>query len=223
VLAHISGDPAMLAAFARNEDIHAFTAASIFRVPLEQVTPEMRRIAKTTNFAIVYGASGFGLSQQTSLTPQEGTEFIRAYFQQYPRVKAYLDESRLQATTRGYVETILGRRRYFPELQSKEKVHAGLRAAAERAAINMPVQGSSADVIKIAMIRLQEELAKRGLRSRMLLQVHDELVLEVPIDEMASVPGLVVSVMEGAYPLKAPLRADCKAGDNWGQMVACAR
>jgi len=130
ILAHISGDPTMLAAFARDEDIHAFTAASIFRVPLAEVTPEQRRIAKTTNFAIVYGVTGYGLSQQTGLSPQEATEFIKAYFEQYPRVKAYLDESRAQAARQGYVETLLGRRRYFPELQATEKAHAGLRAAA---------------------------------------------------------------------------------------------
>jgi len=221
ILAHIAGDPTMLAAFARDEDIHAFTAASIFGVPLEQVTPEQRRIAKTTNFAIVYGVTGYGLSQQTGLSQQEATEFIKAYFQQYPQVKAYLDASRAQAAQQGYVETLLGRRRYFPELQSTERAHAGLRAAAERMAINMPIQGTAADIIKIAMIRLHRELAGRRLRSRMLLQVHDELLLEVPEAEMALVPGLVKTIMEEAYPLKAPLKVDAKAGDNWGVMTPC--
>ncbi len=222
ILAHIAGDPAMLAAFARDEDIHAFTAASIFHVPLAEVTPEQRRIAKTTNFAIVYGVTGYGLSQQTSLSPQEATEFIKGYFEHYPRIKAYLDESRAHAAREGYVETLLGRRRYFPELQSAEKSHAGLRAAAERAAINMPIQGTAADIIKIAMIRLRGALAERGLQSRMVLQVHDELVLEVPAAELPAVAPLVKATMEGAYPLQSRLKVDCKAGDNWGIMTPLA-
>jgi DNA polymerase I len=221
ILAHISEDPAMLAAFARGEDIHAFTASQIYHIPLDGVTPEMRRIAKTTNFAIVYGVTGYGLSQQTSLSQSEANEFIKAYFEQYPQVKAYLDRCKAQAAQLGYVETLLGRRRYFPELQSEQRAHAGLRAAAERMAINMPIQGTAADIIKIAMIRLQGELKRRGLRARMLLQVHDELLLEVPESEMVQVPDLVESIMEGAYILRAPLKVDRRAGPNWGQMESC--
>ena len=221
ILAHVSEDAALLEAFARDEDIHAFTASRVFEVPLAEVTPEMRRIAKTTNFAIVYGVTGYGLAQQTSLSPEQATDFIRTYFDRYPQVKAYLDRCKAQAAELGYVETLLGRRRYFPELQSDRKAHAGLRAAAERMAINMPIQGTAADIIKIAMIRLHEQLNARQLRSRPLLQVHDELLLEVPDNELEQVSALVVEIMEHAYPLKVPLKVDCKAGHNWGQMVPC--
>ena len=221
ILAHVSEDPALLGAFARDEDIHASTASAVFNVPLKEVTPDMRRIAKTTNFAIVYGVTGYGLAQQTSLSPEEANEFIKAYFEQYPRVKAYLDQCKAQAAKLGYVETLLGRRRYFPELQSDRRAHAGLRAAAERMAINMPIQGTAADIIKIAMIRLHEELRKRQLRSRPLLQVHDELLLEVPDEEMDEVAALVTEIMEHAYKLKVPLKVDRKAGRNWGEMDPC--
>lgn len=220
ILAHVSEDPALLDAFARDEDIHAFTASKVFGVPLGDVTPDMRRIAKTTNFAIVYGVTGYGLAQQTALSPDEATDFIRTYFAQYPQVKAYLDQCKAQAAELGYVETLLGRRRYFPELQSDQKAHAGLRAAAERMAINMPIQGTAADIIKIAMIQLRHELEARRLRSRPLLQVHDELLLEVPQDELQEAAALVASIMENAYQLKVRLKVDCKAGGNWGQMTA---
>ena len=219
ILAHVSEDPALLDAFAHDEDIHAFTAARVFDVSLDDVTPDMRRIAKTTNFAIIYGVTGYGLAQQTSLSPEEATEFIRTYFERYPQVKAYLDRCKIQAAELGYVETLLGRRRYFPELQSDRKAHAGLRAAAERMAINMPIQGTAADIIKIAMIRLHDELQKRQLRSRQLLQVHDELLLETPDSELDQVSALVIEIMEQAYRLKVPLKVDCKAGHNWGQMT----
>ena len=218
ILAHISQDPAMLEAFHRGEDIHATTASALYDVPLSQVTPEMRRVAKTTNFAISYGVTGYGLSQQTALTPEEGNKFITAYFTRFPKVKAYLDETRRRAAEQGYVETLLGRRRYFPELQSKDKVHAGARAAAERMAINTPIQGTAADIIKIAMVRLHRALRERGLQAGMILQVHDELVLEVPEDEVKTVIPLVRQIMEGAYQLDAPLKVDMKLGKNWLEM-----
>jgi len=218
ILAHVSQDPTMLAAFARGEDIHRSTAAAIYRVPLDQVTPEMRRVAKTTNFAISYGVSGYGLAQQTGMTPEEGERFIQSYFATYPRIKAWLDKTKAKAATEGYVETLLGRRRYFPELQSGVKAHENVRAAAYRMAVNAPIQGSAADIIKVAMIRLHKALAEQGLQARMLLQVHDELVLEVPEKELSVVAPLVKEIMEGAFQLDAPLKVDMSVGQNWLDM-----
>ncbi len=218
ILAHISQDPSLLEAFWRGEDIHASTAAAIYNVPLESVTPDMRRVAKTTNFAVSYGVSGFGLAQQTGLTQEEATQFIKTYFATYPRVRRYVDETKRQAAKQGYVETLLGRRRYFPQLAARGKAHATVRQAAERAAINFPVQGTAADIIKIAMINLDKALKERGLRSKMILQVHDELVLEVPREEVDEVTSLVKEVMEGAFQLDAALKVDVKVGENWLEM-----
>jgi DNA polymerase-1 len=218
VLAHISGDPAMLAAFARGEDIHASTAAAIYGVPLREVTPDQRRVAKMTNFAISYGVTGYGLSERTELTPEEAEAFIQTYFRTYPRIKDYIDHTHEQARERGYVETLLGRRRYFPELSTRSRVHYNVRQSAYRMAINAPIQGSAADILKVAMNRLWRQLKSRGLRSRMILQVHDELVLEVPEEELGEVRPLVVETMEGAYQLDAPLKVDAKVGRNWLDM-----
>jgi DNA polymerase-1 len=218
VLAHISGDPAMLAAFARGEDIHASTAAAIYDVALDEVTPDQRRVAKMTNFAISYGVTGYGLAERTELALDEAEAFIQTYFLTYPRVKEYIDHTREQAQDRGYVETLLGRRRYFPELGTRSRVHQNVRQAAYRMAINAPIQGTAADILKVAMNRLWRELDVRGLRSRMILQVHDELVLEVPQGELAVVTPLIVDTMEGAYQLDAPLKVDAKVGQNWLEM-----
>ncbi len=218
VLAHISQDPAMLATFARGEDIHTSTAAFLFDVPLDQVDREMRRVAKSINFGISYGMSGYGMAWRTGLSQEEATRFIEGYFSKYSRVKAYLDETKRQASEVGYVETLLGRRRYFPELKSDSKAHGRVKRAAERMAINAPIQGSAADIIKIAMIRLHHALQEQGLRSSMTLQVHDELVLEVPEDELDVVAPLVKSIMEGAFELDAPLKVDMKVGENWLEM-----
>jgi DNA polymerase-1 len=219
VLAHISGDPAMLAAFARGEDIHASTAAAIYGVPLDEVTPDQRRVAKMTNFAISYGVTGFGLSERTELTPEEAEVFIQTYFRTYPKIKEYIDRTRAQARDQGYVETLLGRRRYFPELSTKARVHHNVRQAAYRMAINAPIQGTAADILKVAMNRLWRALLERGFRSRMLLQVHDELVLEVPEDELREVTPLVIETMQDAYDLDAPLQVDAKVGRNWLEMT----
>jgi DNA polymerase-1 len=218
VLAHISGDPAMLAAFARGEDIHASTAAAIYGVPLQDVTRDQRRVAKMTNFAISYGVTGFGLSGRTELTPQEADAFIQTYFETYPKIKEYIDGTREQARKQGYVETLLGRRRYFPELGTEARVHRNVRDSAFRMAINAPIQGTAADILKVAMNRLWRELKARDLRSRMILQVHDELVLEVPEDELGLVAPLVTRTMEGAYDLDAALKVDTKTGRNWLEM-----
>ena len=218
VLAHISGDPAMLAAFARGEDIHASTAAAIYHVSLDQVTPAQRRVAKMTNFAISYGVTGYGLAERTGLTPEEGEAFIQIYFQTYPRIREYLDNTRRKAQQEGYVETLLGRRRYFPEMSPDAGTPANAYQAAYRAAINAPIQGTAADILKVAMNRLWRALRVRHLRSQMILQVHDELVLEVPEEELAEVTPLVIDTMEGAYQLNAPLRVDAKVGRDWLDM-----
>jgi DNA polymerase-1 len=218
VLAHISGDPAMLAAFARGEDIHASTAAAIYGVPIEEVTRDQRRVAKMTNFAISYGVTGYGLSERTELTPPEAEAFIKTYFETYPKIKEYIDRTREQARDDGYVETLLGRRRYFPELSTQSRVHRNVRDAAFRMAINAPIQGTAADILKVAMDRLWHELQAQGLRSRMILQVHDELVLEVPEEELDRVAPLVKRTMEGAYKLDAALKVDMKEGRNWLEM-----
>jgi DNA polymerase-1 len=223
VLAHISGDPAMLAAFARGDDIHASTAAAIYGVPLEEVDSDQRRVAKMANFAISYGVTGFGLSERTGLTMDEASAFIETYLETYPRIKEYVDDTQAQAKDRGYVETLLGRRRYFPELATRARVHRNVRDAAYRMAINAPIQGSAADILKVAMNRLWRQLSARQLRSRMILQVHDELVLEVPEKELAKVAPLVIATMEGAHELDAPLKVDAKVGRNWLEMSPWTR
>jgi DNA polymerase-1 len=220
VLAHISGDPQMLAAFARGEDIHASTAAAIYGVALEEVTAEQRRVAKMTNFAISYGVTGYGLAERTGLTPEEAEAFIESYFKTYPQIEAYIEGTRQQAKEQGYVETLLGRRRYFPQLATKARVHYNVREQAYRMAINAPIQGTAADILKVALRRLWHRLRERGLESRLLLQVHDELVLEVPEAELAEVAALVVETMEGAYELEARLKVDAKVGANWLEMEA---
>ncbi len=214
ILAHVSQDPTMLEAFRRGEDIHASTAAKVYGIPIEEVTSEQRRVAKAVNFGLMYGQSAYGLAQQTGMDQDQAARFIEAYFKTYPKVKEYLDRTRREAAERGYVETLLGRRRYFPELQRPHVSH-NVRMAAERAAINAPIQGTAADIIKIAMIRLHQALKAAGMRSRMILQVHDELVLECPRDEVADAAALVKEKMEGAFELDAPLKVDVEVGPNW--------
>ena len=218
ILAHISQDPNLLAAFARGEDIHASTASTVFEVPLDAVTPQMRRIAKTINFGIIYGMGEYGLAQRTELSLEKARQFIANYFARYEKVKEYVERTKEEAQQKGYVSTLLGRRRYFPELQATSRAHGGMRRAAEREAINMPIQGSAADILKIAMVRLQRALKEGNLAARMILQVHDELVLEVPQEELKPVADLVCSVMENALPLDAPLKVDLGVGKNWEQM-----
>jgi DNA polymerase-1 len=218
ILAHISADENLLSAFRRGEDIHASTAASILGVPIDQITPDARRLAKAINFGLIYGMSDWGLASRTELSQEEASEFISKYFAQYPRVRQYLEQVKRQAAEQGYVETLLGRKRYFPELRAGSRAHGSLKSAAQRMAINHPIQGTAADIIKIAMIRLHHELQNRRLSTKMILQVHDELVLEVPDSEFDGVQSLVKSIMEGAYPLDAPLRVDIKSGRHWGEM-----
>ena len=220
VLAHVSQDANLLDAFYRDQDVHARTAAAVYDVELERVTKQQRQIAKTVNFGLIYGQSAFGLSQQTELDYDEAERFISAYFDTYPGVREWLENTRKLAYAQGYVETLLGRRRYFPELHSTQRARAGQRAAAERQAINAPIQGTAADILKIAMIRLARRLIDAGLQARMVLQVHDEIVLEVPRTEVSTVVAMTREVMESAYELSIPLKVDVERGENWLEMVA---
>ena len=215
VLAHLSQDPGLIAAFARDEDIHATTASRIFSIPIDEVTPEMRRNAKTVNFGVIYGMSDYGLEQATNLSREEAAQFIALYFEKYPKVNEYLEATKEQARKLGYVQTVLGRRRFLPEIHSPNRM---VREAAERMAINAPVQGSSADIIKIAMINLHREMGRRNLESKMLLQIHDELLFEVPENEVEEIKSLVSELMPGAVELRVPVKIDIKLGKNWAEM-----
>jgi DNA polymerase-1 len=215
VLAHLSRDPGLIDAFARDEDIHATTASKLFGIPAGEVTSEMRRNAKTVNFGVVYGMSDYGLEQATSLNREEAAQFIALYFEKYPKVREYLEATKQQARKLGYVQTILGRRRFLPEINSANRM---VREAAERMAINAPVQGSSADIIKIAMINLHREMEQRRLKSRMLLQIHDELLFEVPDGELEEMKSLVGDLMPNAVELSVPVKIDIKLGRNWAEM-----
>ena len=215
VLAHLSQDPGLIAAFAQDEDIHASTASKLLGIPEKEVTSEMRRNAKTVNFGVIYGMSDYGLEQATRLSREEAAQFIALYFEKYPKVKEYLEGTKEQARKLGYVQTVLGRRRFLPEVNSANRM---VREAAERMAINAPVQGSSADIIKIAMINLYREMEKRNLKSKMLLQIHDELLFEVPEGEVEEMKSLVSKLMPRAFELRVPVKIDIKLGRNWGEM-----
>jgi DNA polymerase I len=218
ILAHMSEDTAMLDAFRAGHDIHAATASAIFNIPLESVDRDHRRLGKSINFGLVYGMSPFGLSRNTGLTLAEAENFVKAYFKQFPGVKGYLDGIRRLATRQGYVETLLGRRRYFPNLANPSNMNINMRNREEREAINAPIQGTAADIMKIAMIRLPGAIAEAGCPARLLLQVHDELVLETPLDDLNETARLVQEVMENAIKLTIPLVTDAKFGANWGAM-----
>ena len=216
VLAHLSQDPELMAAFERDEDIHSSTAARIYGVPLDEVSRDMRRLAKVMNFGVAYGLSAFGISQQTEMTREEGAAFIDSYFASYPTVRSFLDETVENAKQNGYAETLLGRRRYIPELRSP---HYPVRQAGERIALNMPVQGTSADVINEAMVAIQKRLETDGFRSRMLLQVHDELVFELPNEEDQPLQAMLNEVMPNAIRMSVPIKIDIKTGTNWASMT----
>ena len=213
LIAELSGDKAMLAAFNQGLDIHTATAAKVFNVPLDKVSREMRSNAKTVNFGIIYGVSAFGLSQQTDLTRTESKEVIESYFETYPGIKKYMDENIDQARKNGFVSTILGRRRILRDINSRNAI---LRGHAERNAINTPVQGSAADMIKLAMIAIDKEMTKRKMQSLMTLQVHDELVFDVVKTELEELKDLVITQMQNALPgLKVPIIAEVGLGENW--------
>ena len=215
VLAHMTDDPVLVDAFARGEDIHARTAAEVFGIPREQVTPNQRRLAKVVNFGLFYGLSDFGLARDTGMSREEAQAFIDAYFRAYNRVREFLEGIKIQAREQGYVETLLHRRRYIQDIRSPNRM---LRQAAERIAINMPVQGSAADIMKLAMIQLQRYLREQQLASRMILTVHDELVFEVPPEERDRLIEVVPDLMATAYPLNVPVQVDLKLGPNWQDM-----
>jgi DNA polymerase-1 len=214
-LAHLSRDENLLQAFNWDEDVHNTTAMQLFGVDASDVTSDMRRLAKTVNFGVIYGMSDYGLEQATELSREEASQFIITYFEKYPGVKQYLESTKQQAREKGYVQTMLGRRRSLPEIHSS---NYQIRVAAERMAINMPVQGTSADIIKVAMINLQREMEKRGLESKMLIQVHDELLFEVPEKEFEEMSQLVPQMMSTALVLSVPLKVDVQVGRNWGEL-----
>jgi len=215
VLAHMTDDPVLVDAFARGEDIHARTAAEVFAIPQAEVTPNQRRLAKVVNFGLFYGLSDFGLARDTGMSTEEARVFIDAYFRAYSRVREFLEGIKMQAREQGYVETILHRRRYIQDIRSPNRM---LRQGAERIAINMPVQGSAADIMKLSMIRLDNYLREQQLTSRMILTVHDELVFEVAPSERERLIDVVPDLMAAVYPLSVPLQVDLKVGPNWQDM-----
>jgi DNA polymerase-1 len=212
ILAHLSGDEQLTEAFRQERDIHRYTASLIYGVPEAEVQPEQRSAMKAVNFGILYGMSAHGLSKELGMDFAEAQSFIDAYFARYPKVRAYLDSQIAQARRDGFVQTLLGRRRYIPEVNSPDPM---LRQVGERMAINAPVQGTAADIIKLAMVRLDHELERAGLESRMVLQVHDELVFDGPRREVPALAALVRRVMEAAVALSVPLTVTVKAGPNW--------
>ncbi len=214
ILAHLAGDQNMIRSFLSGEDIHTRTAAEVFGLPIDQVSAELRSRAKAVNFGIVYGISDYGLSQGIGVSRKEAAEYIAGYFARYPAVKDFIDTTIMEARMTGYVSTLFGRRRYLPDINSH---NFNLRSFAERTAMNTPVQGTAADIIKKAMITVQRELTEKGLKSRMLLQVHDELVLEVVAAELPVVAALLKEAMETAVQLSVPLSVDVKQGPNWAE------
>ena len=212
IMAHLSGDKNMLEAFNSGHDIHTTTAAKIYKIPLEEVTSDMRRKAKTANFGIIYGISVFGLSDRLSIPRAEAKELIEGYFATYPDVKKYMDNAIQKAKEMGYVETLLGRKRFLPDINSQNSI---VRGFAERNAINAPIQGTAADIIKIAMVRIQKRLEQESLQAKMTMQVHDELNFTVPKNELEALQKAVIEEMENAIKLQVPLIADCGVGANW--------
>ena len=212
LIAEISGEKNMIEAFQKGEDIHASTAAKLFKIPLDEVTKLQRSQAKTVNFGIIYGVSSFGLSEQTGLSRTEAKQMIDAYFETYSRLKEYMNEQIMTARKNGYVETILGRKRYLKDINSANFV---VKGHAERNAINAPIQGSAADIIKLAMINIDRELENQKMETKMLLQVHDELIFETPIDEIETAKILIKTQMETAYATQVPLLTEVGIADNW--------
>ena len=215
LLAHYSQDPLLLEAYRTGKDIHTLTAAEVFGVPPMLIDAEHRRRAKAVNFGIVYGLSPFGLAQQLGIEQKEAKRFIEAYFERYAGVRGFIDQTLEQARRDGFVRNLFGRKRPIPDLLSK---NPNLRGFAERTAVNTPLQGTAADLIKIAMLRLDREIRGRGLQAKMLLQVHDELVLEVPEAEVETVKAVLKECMEGAHALSVPLEVEVSVGGNWRDM-----
>ncbi len=212
VMAHLSGDENMIEAFREGHDIHAATAAKIYKVGMDEVTRDQRTKAKRANFGIIYGITVFGLAERLDISRDEARQLIDGYFETFPRVRDYMEQAKEQARTQGYVETLFHRRRYLPDINSR---NATVRGFAERNAINAPIQGTAADIIKVAMIRIAERFAREGVRSKMMLQVHDELNFSVLPEEKEIVERIVIEEMQGAFDMKVPLVADCGWGANW--------
>jgi DNA polymerase-1 len=212
ILAHMAQDPVLLEAFREEQDIHARTASEVFGVALQEVTRDMRGRAKAVNFGIIYGISDFGLARDIKVSRKEAGQYIKNYFERYSGTKLFIDRTINEARDRGYVTTILNRRRYLPDLFSPNRT---IRSFGERTAINTPIQGSAADIIKLAMVKISSELKKRALKTLMILQVHDELIFDVPPEEMEEVRALVRDCMENAIQMDVPLKVDMKAGPNW--------
>jgi DNA polymerase-1 len=215
IMAHMTDDPGLVQAFLNDEDIHTATASQVFGVEMDAVTTEMRRRAKVFNFGVLYGLSEYGLSIRERIPREDAATFIRTYFEKYPGIQEYVSETTSKVRSFGYAETLFGRRRYIPEINS---TNFNVRNAAERAAINMPVQGTAADIIKIAMNRLDDEMARRKLRSWMILQVHDELIFECPADELEEIRALCLDIMPRSLDMRVPLKVDTKVGRSWGEM-----
>ena len=212
IIAAVSGEENMIKAFQNNEDIHRSTAAKVFNVALEDVTKEQRSNAKTVNFGIIYGVSAFGLSNQTSLSRKESADLIEAYYKTYPKLKSYMSEQVDFARENGYVQTVLGRRRYLKDINSANAV---VRSGAERNAVNAPIQGSAADIIKIAMINIYKKLNSENWKSKMLLQVHDELVFDVHNSELEKIQPMIKHEMENAFLMAVPLEVELGFGKDW--------
>ena len=211
-MAHLSGDPSLIEAFKQGEDIHSATAAKLFHKSIAEVTSDERRKAKTANFGIIYGISAFGLSQRLDIPRKEAKELIDGYFESYPKVKEYMDCAVADAREKGYVTTIFGRRRYLNDIASRNAVARGL---AERNAINAPIQGSAADIMKKAMISIAREFKAQGLQSKMILQVHDEVIVDMLRTEQEAVIRIVRESMEGVANLSVPLISEAGVGENW--------
>ena len=212
IIAALSEEDTMIEAFKNGEDIHASTAAKVFNVPIDKVTREQRSNAKTVNFGIIYGVSAFGLSNQTDLSRKESKELIDTYYKTYPKLRNYMSELVDFARDNGYVQTVLGRRRYLNGINGSNAI---VRGAAERNAVNAPIQGSAADIIKLAMINIHKKITEAKYKSKMLLQVHDELVFDVYKPELDELQKLIKTEMENAYTMKVPLDVEIGLGDNW--------
>ena len=215
ILAHLSQDLNLINAFNNDEDIHASTSSLVYGIPISRVTSDMRRVAKVLNFGVLYGLTPFGIAQQTDLSPDKGKEFISIFFNNYPGIKDYIDKTINFCQQNGYVESLKGRRRYLPEINSGNRI---ARQAAERAAINMPIQGTAADTIKISMIKIQDQINKNNISSKMILQVHDELIFEANSEELNLLKAIIIENMTHAIPLDVPLKVELKIGENWGSM-----
>jgi DNA polymerase-1 len=218
IVAHMAQDDAMMLAFKQNLDIHAATAAAIYGIPLGEVNKDQRRHAKAINFGLIYGMSPFGLSRSTGLTLAEAENFVKAYFQQFPGVKLYLDEIKRSAAQKGYVETLLGHRRYFPNLTTT--TNANIRNREEREAINAPIQGTAAEIIKLSMLQIPSALRSASLRAKMILQIHDELIFECPEKELQNTVKIVKDIMENVIELSVPILTEARSGTNWGSLIS---